>query len=212
MQRRQNEDSQRSEQEEVGQLSPLSKWITGATGTLLLLLLIRLARRAVRFRHLWRTVSEYLGLQDVEAALDAIERNPLLLTPGAESLISTLLDRAWARGDAARYVSGAVLLSLLAGCRTLGLETVRQTAASSFQARLDAVNGPDGQRALKLLGQLAADKEMAIPEKDVDQDLLEAMGQIMDLLRPLAANAETVSAMDAVLEEMDWIVRRQAGE
>jgi hypothetical protein len=177
----------------------------------LLLLLLWFVRRAARFRRLWRTVSEYLELQDVESALSSIERNPLLLTPSAESLISTLLDRAWARGEAARYVSGAVLLSLLAGCRKLGLETVRQTAAGSFQARLDLVNGPDGQRALKLLGQLAADKEMTIPEKGMDENLLEAISQIMDLLRPLAANEATIAAMDAVLEEMDQIVRQQAG-
>jgi hypothetical protein len=187
-------------------LSPVSRWIIGAISALLLLCALWLVRRVIKFRRLWRTASEYLGFQDVEAALDCIDRNPLLLTPSAESLISVLLDRAWARGDAARYVSGAVLLSLLVGCRKVGPETVRQTAANSFQARLDVVNGLGGQRALKLLGQLAADKEMHIPEKDVDQDLLEAMSHIMDLLRPLAANAATIATMDAILEEMHRIV------
>lgn len=193
-------------------MSPISKWIIGSFSALLLLFVLWLVRRAIRFRRLWRTGSEYLGLEDVEAALDYIDRYPLLLTPSAESLISALLDRAWARGDAARYVSGVVHLSLLAGCRKLGLETVRQTAAGSFQARLDVVNSPAGQRALKLLGELVADKEMSIPEKDVDQDLWEAMSRIMDLLRPLAANAATIATMDTILEELHQIVQQQAGD
>jgi hypothetical protein len=186
-------------------MSPISTWIIGVLSALSLLVVLWLGRRAITFRRLWRAGSEYLGLQDVEAALDYIDRNPLLLSPASESLISTLLDGAWARGDAARYVSGAVHLSLLAGCRKLGLETVRQTAAGSFQARLDQVNSPAGQRALKLLRQLVADEEMRIPEAEVDHDLLEAMGHMLDLLRPLAANAATVDTMDTILERLERI-------
>jgi hypothetical protein len=197
---------------EVSQLSPIFKWIVGSFSLLLLLLLLWLVPRVFRFRRLWRIASEYLALHDAEAALDYIDRNPILLTPSADSLISVLLDRAWARADAATYVSGTVRLSLLVGCRKVGLETVRQTAVSSFQARMDVVNSPSGQRALELLGQLVADKEMSIPEEDVDQDLLEAMNQIMDLLRPLAANEATIATMDAILDGLGQIVQRQAGE
>lgn len=53
---------------------------------------------------------------------------------------------------------------------------------------------------------------MSIPEKDADQDLLEAMSLVMDLMRPLAANEATIATMDAVLDELRQIVRRQARE
>jgi hypothetical protein len=194
-------------------LSPTLKWIIiGSFSVLLLLLLSWLVHRVFVFRRLWRAASEYLAFQDVEAALDYVDRNPFLLAPNAEALISVLLDRAWGQGDAAEYVSGAVHLSLLVGCRKLGLTTIRQTATDTFQAHLDMVNSPVGQRALKILGQLATDKEASIPEKDVDQDLLEAMNHIMDLLRPLAANEATIATMDAILDELRRMVQQQAGE
>jgi hypothetical protein len=194
-------------------LSPTFKWIIiGSFSVLLLLLLSWLVHRVFVFRRLWRTASAYLAFQNVEAALDYVDRNPILLTPSAESLISVLLDRAWGRGDAAAYVSGAVHLSLLVGCRKLGLATARQTAAGTFQAHLDMLNSPAGQRALELLGQLTTDRKMSIPEKDLDQDLLEAMSHAMDLMRPLAANEATIATMDAILDKMRQMVQQQAGE
>jgi hypothetical protein len=194
-------------------LSPTFKWIIISSFSVLLLLLLSwLIYRAFVFRRLWRAASEYLAFRDVEAALDHVDRNPFLLAPSAEALISALLDRAWGRGDTAEYVSGAVHLSLLVGCRKLGLATIRQTATDTFQARLDMLNSPAGQRALELLGQLAHNKEMSFPEKDADQDLLEAMSLVIDLMRPLAANEATIATMDAVLDELRQIVRRQAGE
>jgi hypothetical protein len=188
---------------------PIQTWLIGSLSALALLFLLWLVRRAIRFQRLWRTASEYLALQDATAALDYIDGHPQLLTPGAESLITTVLDTAWARGDAVRYVSGAIHLSLLVGCRKLGPEAVRQSGAASFQARLDLVNSPCGQRALGLLRRLVADDGIHIPEADVDEGLSEAMGQILDLLRPLAANAATVATMDTIMEELERICSGQ---
>jgi hypothetical protein len=190
-------------------LRPSPSWIIAFIGALLLLLLPWLVRRTIKFRGLWMTASEYLTLQDLETALEYIDDNPLLLTPGAEYLISTLLDRAWAQGDAAQYVAGVLRLSLLAGCRQFGVKAARQMSANSFQAQLDVINDPSGQRALKLLGQLVTNKGMSIPEQEVNEELLEAMSRIMDLLRPLAANEETVGTMDAILDRLHEILQQR---
>jgi hypothetical protein len=92
-------------------------WVCGSIGALLLLLVLWLVYRAQKFRRLQPIIFEYLSLQDVEAALRYIDDHPRLLTSDAEDFITTLLERAWARGDAEMFVSGAIRLSLLAGCR-----------------------------------------------------------------------------------------------
>ena len=61
-------------------------------------------------------------------------------------------------------------------------------AAGALQAWLDASSSPSWQRALKLLGQLLVEREASIHPEEVDEELVEAMGHIMDLLRPLAVD------------------------
>ena len=147
-------------------------------------------------------IFEYLALQDVEATLGYIDDHPQLLTRSAIEFIRVLLDRAWARGDAQLFVSGAIRLSLLAGCREYGIETARQMAAGSLQAWLDAADSPSWQRALKLLGKLVVGKEASIPPEEANEELVEAMSHIMDLLRPLAANEETVALQEEIMRSL----------
>lgn len=92
-------------------------WVCGSIGMLLLLPVLWLVYRAQKFRRLQPIIFEYLSLQDMEAALRYIDNHPRLLTSDAEDFTTTLLDRAWARGDAELFVSGTIRLSLLAGCR-----------------------------------------------------------------------------------------------
>jgi len=185
-------------------------WVCGSIGALLLLLVLWLVYRAQKFRRLQPIIFEYLSFQDVEAALRYIDDHPRLLTSDAEDFIITLLDRAWARGDAEMFVSGAIRLSLLAGCREYGIETARQMAAGALQAWLDASSSPSWQRALKLLGQLLVEKEASIHPEEVDEELVEAMSHIMDLLRPLAADEETIATQDGIIRVLRQILRQKA--
>jgi hypothetical protein len=133
-----------------------------------------------------------------------------LLTSHAEDFMTVLLDRAWARGDAQLFVSGAIRLSLLVGCREYGMEAARRMAANSLQVWLDASSSPSWQRALAFLGQLVVDREASIPPEEVDEELVEAMSHIMDLLRPLAADEGTIAIQDEILRSLRQILRQKA--
>lgn len=185
-------------------------WVLGSIGALLLLLVLGLGYRAIKFRRLQPVVFEYLSLQDVEEALRYIEDHPRLLTSGAEEFITSLLDRAWVRGDAELFVSGTIRLSLLAGCREYGVKAARRMVGGNVQALLDASSSPSWQRALKILGQLVVDKEARIPPDEADEELVEAMGHIMDLLRPLAADEETIATQDAIMRTLRELLRQEA--
>jgi hypothetical protein len=187
-------------------------WILGSIGALLALFVIWLGYQAFKFRRLRPVIFEYLALQDVEAALGYIEDHPRLLTPGTEEFIQGLLGRVWARGDAQLFVSGMIRLSLLVGCRKYGQETARRMAGGRLQAWLDAVDSPSWQRALKFLGQIVVDQEASIPQEEVDEELVEAMSHIMDLLRPLAANEETVAIQDELLRSLRQILQQKKGK
>ncbi|MBL7064911.1 MAG: hypothetical protein ISS49_12000 [Anaerolineae bacterium] len=187
-------------------------WVLGSIGALILLLFLWLGYRAFKFRRLQPIIFEYLSLQDVETALMYIDDHPRLLTSDAEDFITVLLDRTWARGDARMFVSSAIRLSLLVGCREYGLETARQMAAGSLQTWLDAAYSPSWQRALELLGQLVVEREFSIPEEEVDKDLVEAMSHIMELLRPLAANEEVIATQDEILRSLRQILRQKGEE
>ena len=184
-------------------------WILGSIGALLALFVVWLGYQAFKFRRLRPVIFEYLALQDVEAALGYIEDHPRLLTPDAEDFIRMLLGRAWARGDAHMFVSDVIRLSLLVGCREYGQETARRMAAGKLQAWLDAIDSPSWQRALKFLGQIAVDHEASIHQEEVDEELVEAMSHVMDLLRPLAANEETVAIQDELLRSLRQILRQK---
>ena len=184
-------------------------WTLGPIGALLLLLFLWLGYRGLKFRRLQPIIFEYLALQDVEAALRYIENHPRLLTSDAEDFITVLLDRTWTRKDIQLFVSGAIHLSLLAGCRKYGIETARQMAADTLQPWLDAASSPSWQRALKFLRQVVAEKATSIPQEEVDEELVEAMSHIMELLRPLAANEETVAIQDEILHSLRQILRQK---
>jgi len=185
-------------------------WVLGSIGALILLLLLWFGCRAFRFRRLQPIIFEYLALQDVKIALRYIDNHPQLLTADADEFIKVLLDRAWARGDAELFVFGSMRLALLTGCRKYGVETARQMAANNLQARFDAVSSPGWQRALAILSKLVTDGNTSIPVGEVDEELMEAMTQIMTLLRPLAANEETIANQDRILDGMHQILQQKA--
>ena len=187
-------------------------WILGSIGALLLLLVLWLGYRAIKFRRLQPVVFEYLSLQNVDQALQYVEDHPRLLTSGTEEFITFLLDRAWARGDAEMFVLGTIRLSLLAGCREYGLENARRMTGDNVQALLDASSSSSWQRALKILGQLTVDKEATIPPDEADEELVEAMGHIMELLRPLAADEETIATQDAIMRTLRELLRQQVDQ
>ena len=185
-------------------------WILGAIGALLVLFVVWLGYQAFKFRRLRPVIFEYLALQDAEEASEYIREHPQLLAAGAEEFIQMLLSRAWARGDARIFVSGTIRLSLLVGCREYGLETARQMAADSFQDWLDAAASPSWQRALDLLGTLVTEGKARIPPEEANEELVEAMEQIMELLRPLAADEETIALQDEIVRSMRQMLQQKA--
>jgi hypothetical protein len=196
-------------QKKVIQVPTILSWILGSIGALLLALFLWFGYRAFKFRRLQPLLFEYLALQDAEAALRYIDDHLWLLTSEADDFITVLLERAWARGDARTFVSGAIRLSLLVGCREYGAETARQMAAGSLQTWLDAADSPGWRRALEFLGQMVTDKTASIPQEEVDEELVEAMSHIMELLRPLAANQETIATQDEILRSLRQILRQK---
>jgi hypothetical protein len=190
-------------------MSSMLWWVLGAIGTLILLFLLWFGYRALKFRRLQPIIFEYLALQDVEEALKYIDEHPPLLTPDAEAFIQVLLDRAWTRGDARTFVTGVIRLSLLVGCQEYGIEAARQIAADSFQDRFDAADSPSWQRSLDLLGKLVTEGEADISPEEVDEELVEAMEQIMELLRPLAATEDTVALQEEIVSKLHQILRQE---
>jgi hypothetical protein len=184
-------------------------WILGAVGALILSLCLWLGYRAFRLRRLQPIVLEYLALQEVEQAVRYIETHPQLLTRDAEDFIAMLLDRAWARGDVQTFVSGAIRMSFLVGCREYGTQTARQMALGSFQPLLDAADSPSWQRAMELLGHMVVDRTASIDQEDVDEELVEAMSHIMELLRPLAADPDTVAMQDEIVRGLRQVLRHK---
>ncbi|MDY6875653.1 MAG: hypothetical protein SWK90_05570 [Chloroflexota bacterium] len=193
-------------------MSTILWWVLASIGALFLLLFLWLGYRALKFRRLRPMIFEYLALQDVEVALRYIKNHPRLLASDTEDFFTVLLDRAWARGDAQMFVSGTIHLSLLVGCRKYGMETARQMAAGSLQVWLDAAGSPSWQRALKLLGLMVVEKTASIPQEEVDEELVEAMSHIMELLRPLAANEETVAIQDGILRSLHQTLQQKKAE
>lgn len=185
-------------------------WVLGSIGALILLFLLWFGYRAFRFRRLQPVIFEYLAIQDVKIALRYIDNHPQLLTADAEEFIRVLLNRAWARGDADLFVFGGMRLALLTGCQKYGVETARQMAANNLQARFDVVSSPGWQRSLAILGKLVTDGNTSIPVGEVDEELMEAMTQIMTLLRPLAADEETIANQDRILDGMRRILQQKA--
>lgn len=181
-------------------------WVLGSIGAAILLLFFHHVFRQWRLQSL---TFEFLAFQDMKAALGYIDKHPQLLTDDAEELIRLWLDRAWARGEANTLVSGAIRLALLGQCREQGVEAVRQTMADKLQPWLVAIRSPSWQRALAILGKLATEGKASGPLEEMDEELVEAMSQIMALLRPLA-DEETIATQDMILDELRGILQQKA--
>ena len=182
-------------------------WVLGSIGVGLLLLFCYHTFRLLRLQSI---IVEFLAFQDINVALRHISEHPQLLSDDAEELIRDLLDRALTRrGDAGTFVSGIIHMTLLMGCREQGVETARRTMADSLQAWLDDIRSPAWQRALAILGRIVTAKKPSIPLEEVDEELVEAMSQIMTLLAPLA-DEETVTIQDRLLRELRHVVQQKA--
>jgi hypothetical protein len=77
------------------------------------------------------------------------------------------------------------------------------------QVWLDAADSPSWQRALEFLGQMVVDKTASIHQEDVDEELVEAMSHTMELLRPLAANQDTIAIQDEILRSLRQMLRQK---
>jgi predicted nucleic acid-binding protein len=184
-------------------------WILGSVGLLILLFLLWLGYRALKFRRLQPVVFWFLSLQDIDAALTYIEQHPQLLSADAESLIRMLLDRAWAKGDTDIFLSGILHLELLAQCRERSVEATRQTMADKMQAQVGAMGSPARERALEIVRGLAAEGKASLPVEELDEELEEALSQIMAMLRPFADERTNIT-MDRILEELRQALQQKA--
>jgi len=184
-------------------------WVLGSLGLLILLFLLWLGYRALKFRRLQPVVFWFLSLQDIDAALTYIEQHPQLLSADAESFIRMLLDRAWAKGDIDIFLSGILHLELLAQCREQNIEFVRQTMADKMQAQEVAKRSPARERALEIVRGLVAEGKASLPVEELDEELEEALSQIMAMLRPFADERTNIT-MDRILEELRGALQQKA--
>jgi hypothetical protein len=145
----------------------------------------------------------------MDAALTYIEQHPQLLGADAENSIKMLLDRAWARGDIDIFLSGILHLELLAQCREQNIEFVRQTMAAKMQAQEVAKRSPARERALEIVRGLAAEGKASLPIEELDEELEEALSQIMAMLRPFADERTNIT-MDRILEELRQALQQKA--
>lgn len=155
-------------------------------------------------------IFEHLAFQDVEDAREYIEEHPLLLTEETVNYIQLWLNRAWGRGEVHKFVSYVPHMKFLVSCQKNGTETIRGSKMmDEIQAQMNAVASPGWQRALDMLEELPADWESAISPEEVDEDLVEAMEQIIELLRPLSVDEETLALQDEIVHMLNQMLEQK---
>ena len=184
-------------------------WVLGFLGLLLLLFLLWVGYHVLQTRRLQRIAVEFLSFPDADTALMYIELHPQLLSDEVEHFIRILLDRTWDAGEVDLFFSGFLHLLLLVACREEGVEAVRQTLTDRVQTWLDAMRTPAWDRALKFMGQLAADGTATIPGGELDEELVDALSQIMGILRPLADETTAATADEIVRSLRQALEQRQ---
>lgn len=178
-------------------------WVLGVVGALLLLLLLWLGYQVIRFRRYESVIFEYLAFQDAEEAGKYIEEHPLLLTDESVNYIQLWLNRAWGRGDVHKFVSYVPHMKLLVSCQKYGTETIRGSEMmDDIQSEMNAAASPSWQRAMDVLKELTTEGDASIPPEEADEELVEAIEQIMELLRPLAVDDETRVLQDEIVRMM----------
>jgi hypothetical protein len=185
-------------------------WILGIIGALLLLFLLWRGYQAIMIRRFQSTVSEYLTLQNAEEALEYIEEHPFLLAEATVDYVQARLNRDWASGDVHKFVAGIPRMALLVRCQEYGTYDIRESEVlDEVQAQMTAAASPSWQRAMDVLKELVTKGNTSIPPEEADEELVEAMEQIMELLRPLAADEETRVLQDEIVRIMRQMLEQK---